>query len=180
MSHGRTRHFSRDTSKTQPVVGGERMINSRVLWGIPNLCLLYCHVVSCPGDYENSECLNITSCPPGTPVEEICSFSYLAEFPNLGLELATQAAGMWWTLKLNFWIIGNQLIPTQYWPVLTGSPSLGLHYRPHAAVISCLLKRNSLCPSVTDPSAFSSQCCVTPMPFTYPGAGPGHISTDST
>lgn len=90
-----------------------------------------------PGD--NSECLTITSHPPGTPVEETDSFSYLAKVPDVGWELATQVVGIWWTLKSKLWITGNWLPgfrPAQSEPALSGSPSLGLAYRLHAAVIS--------------------------------------------
>lgn len=76
-------HFSRDTSKHQPVGGGERRINPRVPLGPPpNPGLLPSHVVHYPGD--NSECLNVTSYPPGTPVVEIGFFSYLARVPDVG------------------------------------------------------------------------------------------------
>lgn len=50
--------------------------------------------------------------PTWYPCRRNLFLSYLAEFPNLGLELAIQAAGIWWTLKLNVWITGNWLIPT--------------------------------------------------------------------
>lgn len=48
----------------------------------PNPGLLPSHVVHYPGD--NSECLNVTSYPPGTPVVEIGFFSYLARVPDVG------------------------------------------------------------------------------------------------
>lgn len=51
------------------------------------------HLVHYPGD--NSEYVNITSHPPGTPVEETDSFSYLAKVPDVGWELATQVVGRW-------------------------------------------------------------------------------------
>lgn len=130
-------HFSQDTSKHQPVGGGERRVNSGVAGPPLNLGLLPSHVVHYPGD--NSECLNIKSYPPGTPVEEIGSFSYLAKVPDMGWELATQVVGIWWTLKSNLWITGNQLPgfrPAQSEPALAGSPLLGLAYRLHTAVIS--------------------------------------------
>lgn len=77
--------------------------------GPPNLCHLRSHVVPYPGDCENSECLDITSYPPGAPVGEICSSSYLVRVPTMGWELATQVVGIWWTLRSNLWIPGNQL-----------------------------------------------------------------------
>ena len=101
--------FSRDTSKNQPVGGGERRVNSGEPWGPPTYATYPPHVVPYPGDCENSERLDTTSYPPGTPVEEIYSFSYLVRVPNVGWELATQVVGIWWTLKSNLWITRNQL-----------------------------------------------------------------------
>ena len=49
---------------------------------VHSLCLLHSHVASYAEAYENSGCSDMTSCPSGNPIGEICSFSHLAEFPG--------------------------------------------------------------------------------------------------
>lgn len=135
VSHGRACHFSRDTSKTQPVGGGERRLILGYQ-GAHNLGLLHSHAVSHPGAYENSGCSDMTSCPSGSPAGEICPFSHLAGLPG------TRAGDPSSTELVD---TGDQLAPPAHFrPVLTKSLSLDLSYRPHAASTSCLLKRSSL------------------------------------
>lgn len=71
---------------------------------------------SCPTQKTgSSKCLDVMSYLPSTFLEELRSFSYLAELPNLGLEPATCVARIWRTFKPNLWITDDFSITGASW-----------------------------------------------------------------
>lgn len=88
--------------------------------------------------------MDIISCPPGTPIKEICSLSCVAEFPGT----RTGYSSSWHAVDSQTKLVGHWEpvgpTPAQYWPALTESLSVYSTDLMLHAVTSCLLKMSSL------------------------------------